>query len=443
MGFSEDFLWGTATASYQVEGAVTKDGRGKSIWDTFAHTPGKIMHGHTGDIACDQYHRYEQDVELMRQMNAGAYRFSIAWPRILPDGRGQPNARGLDYYKRLCDSLRSADVRPCATLYHWDLPQILQDEGGWPARDTTKYFADYAALCFRELGDYIDMWITLNEPFCSSIIGYLWGNHAPGHTDRIEAYRAIHHLLLAHGQAVQAFRAAGIKGQVGITLNMMTPRPATQRPEDQEAADRATDLGMRMFLDPLLGRGYPQRHVDAYPEVQMPIESGDMQTIAAGIDFLGVNFYWEDAISFSSEGAERFSVEPQHHPKTEMGWPITPHGFYRHLVRINEHIGGTLPLYVTENGCALPDQLTADQNACHDPLRIDYLRGHFQACLDAIEVGVPLKGYFIWTLLDNFEWSFGFTKRFGLIYCDYLTQRRIPKDSFYYFRDVIAGVEFR
>lgn len=441
LDFPQDFLWGVATASYQVEGAVAEDGRGESIWDRFSHTPGNVIHGHTGDDACDQYHRYEEDVDLMKELGAHSYRFSVAWPRIQPDGKGAWNEKGFDYYKRLSDALVQRGIRPAATLYHWDLPQPLQDAGGWPARDTAYRFAEYAAKVYEKLSDRISMWITLNEPWCSSILSYLIGEHAPGHQDRREAYRAIHHLLLAHGLALKSFREEGYPGSIGITLNLSTPRPATTRPEDVAAADRGADLQSRMFLDPIMRGTYPQRHLDAYPEVEMPVEPGDMELIRGKNDFLGLNYYTEDVVKADEEHPEGFVSVPQYQPVTEMAWPVTPAGLYRQLHWVAEQTGGDLPLYVTENGCAVDDELDESGLRCHDPKRIDYLREHFAACKAAIDEGVPLKGYFLWSFLDNFEWAFGYTKRFGVVYTDYVNQRRIPKDSYYFYREVVAGHE--
>ncbi len=441
LSFPEEFLWGVATASYQVEGAVHEEGRGESIWDRFCRTPGKVAHGHTGDVACDQYHRYEEDADLMRDLGVESYRFSIAWPRIQPDGKGAWNEKGFDYYKRLSDALMERGIRPAATLYHWDLPQPLQDAGGWPARDTAHRFAEYAGKVYEKLSDRISLWITLNEPWCSSILSYLIGEHAPGHTDRPEAYRAIHHLLLAHGLALQNFREGGYAGSIGITLNLSTPRSATRRPEDLEAADRGADLQSRMFLDPLLGRGYPQRHLDAYPDVSMPVKDGDMALISAENDFLGLNYYTEEVVRHDPDHPEGFAPVPQYAPVTEMGWPIVPGGLYRQLHWVNRQTEGRLPLYVTENGCAVDDELDESGERCHDPRRVAYLREHFAACKQAIDEGVPLKGYFLWSLMDNFEWAFGYTKRFGIVYCDYVDQRRVPKESYYFYREVIAGHE--
>lgn len=442
--FPEQFLWGTATASYQVEGAVAEGGRGESIWDRFSHTPGKVVHGQTGDVAVDQYHRYPEDVALMREINLGAYRFSIAWPRIQPTGSGKPNQEGLDYYKRLIDELHAAGISAAATLYHWDLPQALQDAGGWPQRDTAERFAEYAGICFEQLGDHVDMWTTLNEPWCSSILGYLEGVHAPGIRDRSQAYAAAHHLMLGHGLAVQRYRSSGGSKPIGVTLNMDSPRPATTREDDVIAADRAADLRTRFFLNPLMGKSYPERHLAAYPEATPPpVKSGDEEIMAAPIDFLGLNFYHEPTIGTdpTEMHPERYREVPTYHATTEMGWPITPRGLYRHIHWVWKETEGRWPLYITENGCACRDELSADGTRCHDTGRIQYLRDHLSAALDAIEDGVDLRGYFLWSLIDNFEWSFGYTKRFGIIYADYVNNRRVPKDSFYFYRDVIAGTE--
>lgn len=456
--FPADFLWGVATASYQVEGAVHADGRGPSIWDTFSRGPGNVTHGHTGDVSVDQYHRYREDVVLMKALGVGSYRFSIAWPRIQPEGSGAFNDRGFDYYKRLADELHAQDLRAAATLYHWDLPQPLEDAGGWPKRDVALRFADYCREVFVKLGDHIDFWITLNEPWCSAFLGYGIGEHAPGKRDLSAAWAAGHHLLLGHGLAVQAYRAERGRGDgvapIGITNNLESPRPATRSEDDRAAADRAMDLRSRFFLDPVLGLGYPQRHFDAYPDLSPPpVQDGDLDIIATPIDFLGLNYYFEPAIAAAPVGApgetrdsvachpEGFREVPSHHERTDMDWPVTPSGLYRHLRWVWEHTEGRYPLYITENGCAMPDQLSSDGERCHDPRRIAYLQQHFSAALDAIEDGVDLRGYFVWSLIDNFEWSFGYTKRFGVVYADYVNGRRVPKDSYYYLRDVISGAE--
>ena len=456
--FPDDFLWGVATASYQVEGAAHDDGRGPSIWDTFAHTPGNVAHGHTGDVSVDQYHRYREDVALMRDLGIGAYRFSLAWPRLQPDGAGAFNDRGFDYYRRLSDELRAHGLRSVATLYHWDLPQALEDAGGWPHRDTAQRFGDYSREVFRRLGDHVDLWITLNEPWCSAVLGYAIGVHAPGRQDLSAAWAAGHHLLVGHGLAVQAYRAERGNGAttapIGITNNLESPRPATRSEADLLAVDRAIDLHSRFFLDPILGREYPRRHFAAHPDLAPPpVRADDMAIIATPIDFLGLNYYFEPVIAAAPVGPpgqtrdavachpEGFREVPSHHARTAMDWPITPRGLYRHLRWVWQYSEGRYPLYITENGCAMHDRLSPDGERCHDPERVAYLESHFAAALDAIGAGVDLRGYFVWSLIDNFEWSFGYTKRFGIVYADYVNGRRVPKDSYYYLREVISGAE--
>jgi beta-glucosidase len=438
--FPANFVWGTATASYQVEGGHVLEGRAPSIWDTFCRRPGCVAHGHTGDVSCDQFHRYREDVALMRDLGAGAYRFSLAWPRVFPQKPGARNPKGFDYYHRLVDELLANGIQPMVTLYHWDLPQYLEEAGGWPVRDTAMRFAEFAEACFHELGDKVTNWITLNEPWCSAFLGYESGVHAPGRHDRPAAYRAAHHLLLAHGLAAQRFRRGGFKGKLGITLACATPRPATRREEDVAAADRAADKPTRMFLGPLTGRGYPERHLAAYPDVKMPVHAGDMELIAAPLDFVGLNYYFEDCVAHAADTPEKFARVPTARPRTYMGWDVVPQGLTRHLESIWKEY--ELPhLVVTENGCAYPDELTEDGHRCHDPQRIAYLASHLSACADAIRAGVPLEGYYLWSLIDNFEWAYGYTRRFGIVYCDYVDGRRVPKDSFYFYREVIAGHE--
>lgn len=438
--FPSDFIWGTATASFQVEGAANEDGRGTSIWDTFCRTPGRVAFGHTGDVATDQYHRYAEDVALMRDLGLHSYRFSVAWPRILPEGYGERNPKGFDYYDRLVDELLANGIEPAVTLYHWDLPQRLQDEGGWPERETALRFEEYAKTVFDALGDRVTRWITMNEPWCVTFLSHMIGAHAPGLQDKQAAYRAIHHVNLAHGLAVRVFREGGYEGEIGTTLNLMTPRPATNREEDVLAADRAADRDSRMFLDPLLGRPYPGRHLAAHPDVSLPIEEGDTELIAGRIDFLGMNYYNERAVAYDPDAPEQFTRVPSYHPETRMGWPIVPDGLYRQMHWVQKETGG-IPVYVTENGCAYDDRLSDDGTRVHDPERIDYLRRHFRVLARAIEDGIPLKGYYLWSLIDNFEWAFGYTRRFGIIFCDYTDLRRVPKDSYYFYREVIAGHE--
>ena len=435
----KDFVWGVATAAYQVEGAYNFDSRGTSIWDTFAKLSGKVAGGHNGDVACDQFHRYPEDVQLMYQLGVHSYRFSIAWPRIYPANMKQKNPIGFDYYKRLIELLLEHGIAPMLTLYHWDLPQYLQDIGGWANRDVAYHFADYAQSCFEALGDSVEQWITLNEPFCSSYLGYLWGLHAPGITHKETAYRAVHHLNLGHGLAVQRFREGRFPGQIGIAHNLAAVRPATQRREDVLAADRARDQASRMFLDPQFHAVYPQRFLEA-EEIALPIQNGDMAVVSSPVDFLGINYYCERAIAHDPGNPPHHIREvPAYHPVTDMDWPIVPDGLYR-LLKWVEHECGAIPLYITENGCAAPDSL--DGNSCKDPMRVDYLRCHFAAVKRAINEGIKLKGYYLWSLLDNFEWAEGYHKRFGIVYVDYdRQQQRIPKDSYYYYREVIAGNE--
>jgi beta-glucosidase len=436
--FPSDFIWGAATASYQIEGAVAEDGRGPSIWDTFAHTPGKVLHGHHGDVACDHYHRYLEDIELMERLGIGSYRFSLAWPRLFPEGTGRKNPKGFDFYKRLIDALLEKNIQPAVTLYHWDLPQALQDAGGWTNRDTADHFRDYSEACYRELGDRVRFWTTLNEPFCSAVLGHLTGEHAPGEQDRPRAMRALHHLLLAHGRALSAFREGDYQGKIGIVLNPITPRPSRASRDDQYAAERGAELGSRMFLDPLYHGRYPERYLATYPEAPMPVEEGDMELIAGKTDYLGINYYTEEPVSYAPQEREEHHSEPSWQPRTEMGWPVVPAGLLRQLQWI--HARYPVPeFYVTENGAAFDDRLSADGERCHDPQRIDYFRRHLAAVRQAIEEGIPVKGYFAWSLTDNFEWAFGYTKRFGLVYIDYVNQRRVPKDSFYFYRDLAAG----
>ena len=437
MHFDTDFLWGLATSSYQVEGAAQVDGRGVSIWDTFCRTPGKVYANHNGDVACDQYHRYASDVALMSDIDIRAYRFSIAWPRILPTGSGAVNRKGIDYYRRLAEKLREHAIIPVATLYHWDLPQVLQDAGGWPSRETALRFGDYAEICFRELGDCITHWITINEPWCVAVLGHLQGHHAPGHTSVAETVATIHHLNMAHGIAVSALRATA-SGEIGTALNCGVVRPATRREADIEAADQSNDE-TRMYLWPLFGKGYPQRRVEALERAgaPIPLQDGDLEQIAQPIDFVGLNYYMEFNTKQADTPDEPFNQQPQWERQTAMGWHITPRGIYRHLQWLRAEIGD-IPLYITENGCAVDDRLTADGKV-HDHERIAFLRAHLHACSDAIADGINLRGYFLWSLIDNLEWGFGYTKRFGIVYCDYQTLARYPKDSYYFYRDVIAG----
>jgi beta-glucosidase len=427
--FPDGFIWGAATAAYQIEGGWDEDGKGESIWDRFSHTPGKIETGERGDIACDHYHLWPQDVALMQEMGLKAYRFSIAWTRVLPNGRGEVNQAGLDFYNRLVDALLEANIRPFVTLYHWDLPQRLQDEGGWPERMVTAAFSEYADLVSRSLGDRVKDWATLNEPHVSSIIGYLEGVHAPGHTDVHEALAASHHLLLAHGQAVPIIRSNSPGAQVGIVLDYRPQTPASPSAADRGAAWHEGGVINRWFLDPISGRGYPEDMRRTYGDEMNFIQKGDLETIAAPLDFLGLNYYFRniarsDLIN-ESENSPRTAAPDEE--VTEMGWGVYPEGMYEMLGQV--HFGYGFPaLYITENGAAYPDQV-GPLGQVQDPARISYLRRHLEKVHQAISIGIPVRGYFVWSLLDNFEWAFGTSKRFGILHVDFHTRRRTFKAS--------------
>jgi beta-glucosidase len=437
--FPEGFLWGAATSSYQIEGAWQADGKGESIWDRFAHTPGKIEDATTGDVANDHYERWEADIDLMAQLGLQSYRFSISWPRILPDGRGLVNQAGLDFYSRLVDGLLEAGIAPNATLYHWDLPQALQDAGGWPERGIVDAFVEYADVVTRHLGDRVPMWATFNEPWVIAILGYEIGIHAPGHHSQADAVRAAHHLLLAHGRSLPIIRANSPAADVGIVLNLGPQVPASNSPADIKAARLSDGTLNRWFLDPLAGFGYPNDVAAHYGDALDVVQPGDMEAMAAPIDFLGVNYYMR--------GIVRAADEPDNTPqtvfvgdeKTDMDWEVYPQGLSDMLLRL--HTAYRFPaLYVTENGAAYKDQV-AEDGAIHDEERISYYRRHLLEAARAIALGVPLRGYFAWSLMDNFEWAYGLSKRFGLVYVDFDTQARILKDSAYWYGDVIASNE--
>jgi beta-glucosidase len=436
--FPSDFVWGAATASYQIEGAWREDGKGESIWDRFAHTAGAVSDGSTGDIACDHYNRWRDDIALMRGLGLKAYRFSTAWPRILPDGYGKVNQAGLDFYSRLVDGLLDAGIEPFVTLYHWDLPQVLQDRGGWPARLSAQAFAEYADVVSRRLGDRVRNWITLNEPWCSSILSYYLGVHAPGRRDLGEAMAATHHLLLAHGWAMPVIRRNSPGCQAGITLNLGPQTPASDSEADALAARFADGTLNRLFLDPISGRGYPRDVVEEYRQEMPFVQIGDLAAIAAQVDFLGVNYYMRGIIRSEaipeSKNAPR-TVIPNSEI-TEMGWEVYPEGLHQLLTRLKADYDFPA-YYITENGAACLDRVGPDGSVDDHP-RVAYLRRHFTQAARALADGVPLRGYFVWSLMDNFEWTFGFSKRFGLVYVDYATQQRIPKTSARWYSRVIA-----
>ena len=445
--FPGGFLWGAATAAYQIEGAATEDGKGPSIWDTFSHAPGTVYHGDTGDVACDSYHRYPEDIALLRQLGVGAYRFSLSWPRIVPKGQGTVNQAGLDYYSRLVDLLLENGITPVVTLYHWDLPQALQDAfGGWASRDIVEPFGEFAAVAAQALGDRVRHWITLNEPWVVAHVGYRAGRHAPGITDPAQAVAANHHLLLAHGRAVQAIRASSPSpAQAGITLNL-----AVVRPTSPEAAGLAAELEARqngVYLGPLFEGAYPPGLTADYsPAAAGLVKDGDLEVIREPADFLGVNFYAPQYVGTRAadgelrrgEGPLRrgdiaiddhfVGVQPDGMPVTAMDWLVEPSSMHELLTRVVAPLTGDLPVYITENGSAWHDYVTQD-GAVNDYERLSYLRDHLAAVRRAIADGVNVRGYFAWSLLDNFEWAEGYAKRFGLAFVDFGTQQRILKRS--------------
>jgi beta-glucosidase len=443
--FPDGFVWGAATASYQIEGAVREDGRGPSIWDTFSRTPGKVFAGHTGDIACDHYHRYVDDVALMADLGLASYRFSIAWPRIQPDGTGPVNVKGLDFYDRLTDELLGKGIDPLVTLYHWDLPQTLEDRGGWAARQTTEAFAEYARIVHSRLGDRVKTWTTLNEPWCSAYLGYASGLHAPGKKDPAAAFAAVHHLLLGHGLAARELRAAGAQS-ISITLNPNAVSAVDPgNPADLEAVRIIDGLSNRIFLDPMLRGRYPAdmlEHMSRFTDLSF-IRDGDLDIISAPIDVLGINFYQPSYVSAKpgatgspdQPGSEGIAYRAPKGPLTDMGWTVEPSGLTALLKHLHDEYPGT-PLLITENGAAYADG-PGDDGSVHDARRVAYLDGHLRACHDALAAGVDLRGYFAWSLLDNFEWSEGYAKRFGIVHVDYNTQQRTLKDSAKWYREVI------
>lgn len=436
--FPEDFVWGTATAAYQIEGAANEDGRGESIWDRFSHIPGNIWNNQNGDVACDHYHRYKEDVQILKELGVKGYRFSISWPRVIPDGTGKVNQKGIDFYDNLIDELLKQGIQPFVTLYHWDLPQALQYKGGWTNRDTTDYFAEYAQQMFEQYGDRVKYWITHNEPWCTAFLGHAIGVHAPGLKDFSAALLAAHNVLLSHGKAVKVFRELNIAGQIGITLNLTPAYPASEDEKDLRAAMVSDGFSNRWFLDPIFKGQYPEDMMKVFetfakkPEIQ----EGDLKLISSNIDFLGINYYTRNLVKYNPAaqfGVETLKPEGQY---TDMEWEVYPQGLYDLLVRIKKDYGD-IDLYITENGAAFKD--VVENGQIEDIDRLDYLKKHFEKAAEAIKDGVKLKGYFVWSLMDNFEWAFGYSKRFGLIYVDYETQKRFWKKSALWYKDVIAN----
>ncbi|MDA8194701.1 MAG: GH1 family beta-glucosidase [Thermaerobacter sp.] len=436
--FPPDFKWGVATAAYQIEGATREDGRGASIWDDFSHTPGRVFNGDTGDTACDHYHRYAQDVALMARLNIRHYRFSVAWPRVLADGKGPVNPAGMDYYERLVDTLLANGVEPAVTLYHWDLPSRLQSLGGWTQRDTVAWFRDYSAMMAARLGDRVKMWITHNEPWCTAVLGHYLGKHAPGKKDPVAARVAAHHVLLSHGLAVDAMRAERADLSLGITLNLNHPYPADpDSGQDVRAARYADVFQNRWFLDPVLKGVYPADLDDLLGPAPHAVRPEDLDRMAAPIDFLGVNYYSTDVVQYDP-GKELTRARPVTPTTrvTDMGWPVVPQGLTDLLLRLGREYPG-LPLYITENGAAYRDRVI--NGHVDDAERIRYLKDHMRAMADAVSQGVDVRGYYLWSLLDNFEWEMGYSKRFGIVYVDYATQQRIPKQSAEWYAEWIRG----
>lgn len=439
-GFPEGFLWGTATASYQIEGAPKADGKGASIWDTFTHTPGKIRNGETGDVAADHYRLWETDLDLMQRLNLNSYRFSIAWPRIFPDGSGALNKAGLDFYSRLVDGMLARGIEPFATLYHWDLPQALQDRGGWANRDTAKIFADYAGAVVRRLGDRVSHWVTHNEPGVTTVLGHVTGEHAPGVADIARALPVSHHLLLSHGLAMQAIRSESPRPtEAGIVLNLTVTEPASDREDDVMAAKLFEGAWQGMFLEGLHRQQYPEEIVTILRMMGAPddvVRDGDMAIIGTPTDFLGVNYYTRMILRAGTGTPPIPQVVTPGGPLTVMRWEVYPQGL-RDLLLMVHQTYKPARIYITENGAAYPDALLPD-GTVHDPDRTRYLHQHFEMTRDAIAAGAPIQGFFVWSTIDNFEWAEGYQPRFGVIYTDFTTQERHIKDSGRFLAEVAA-----
>lgn len=438
MEFNQEFKWGAATASYQIEGAYNQDGRGLSIWDTFSHTKGNVLNGDTGDEACDHYNKLEEDIELMKEIGLETYRFSIAWPRIFPKGTGKVNQKGLDFYKSLVDALLEAGIEPAITLYHWDLPQTLQDNGGWENEVTVNAFVDYAEVIFEAFGDRVSTWITHNEPFVVAFHGNSTGDHAPGIKNHLIALKVAHNLLVSHGLVVKKFREMKITGDIGITLNLSYAYPISESKEDSLAAEIFTAYYNGWFLDPIFKGHYPKNLLDIYKEKYDDLDFlyENLDVISEEIDFLGINYYSRGLVKFDST-SEFFNIKtikPDSSNYTAMNWEIYPEGLYDLLINISKEYTD-LPLYITENGAAFNDKV--ENGTVNDKKRIEFLKGHFRSAHEAIQSGVNLQRYYVWSLMDNFEWAYGYSKRFGIIYVDYSTKERILKDSAHWYKEVI------
>lgn len=455
--FPDGFLWGAATASYQIEGGAFDGGRGPSVWDTFSHTEGKVTKGDNGDVACDHFHRMPADVAMMKELGHRTYRFSISWSRVMPEGRGKTNREGIAFYQQLVEELLQHDIMPCPTLFHWDLPQGLEDIGGFRNRDTVGWFGDYAALMAKELGDRVTMWSTFNEPWCYAYLGHGAGHHAPGVRDGLAAITVAHHELLAHGVALQAMRAERDELSLGIVINPTNVRSSGSPSASTDAIRRVDAIHNRWWFDAALTGAYPADIIDdfetEYGSLEHIIQHGDLETVAQPLDWVGINYYFDTLLKGAVQqadgsanptnrmyayptvtGTTEAEIEPVH---TDMGWPITPQGFTELLVRLNTDYPNLPPVYITENGCAYDDPVIDGRVA--DTRRIEYLDLHLQALHAAIETGVDVRGYYQWSLMDNFEWALGYDKRFGLVHVDFDTLDRTPRDSAYWYREVIKA----
>jgi beta-glucosidase len=439
--FPEGFLWGAATSAYQIEGAWNEDGKGINVWDRFVRQPYRVLNGDTGDVSSDHYHRMQEDVALMKWLGLKTYRFSTSWTRILPEGRGRVNEKGLDFYERLVDELLKANIMPLLTLHHWDYPQTLQEAGGWPNRDSVNWFVDYARVLFDRLGDRVAYWGTFNEPWVIAFLGYAQGIMAPGICDYSQAYQTVHHLLLAHGKTVELFKQGGYNGNISIILNLEHFVPHTESKADQDACDRAYQENSDLFLDPIFRGIYPKA-LFSWIGVHAPkIHEGDMEIISQPIDFLGINHYHTESISYAMDGGLlKFKSRPHSSPGwgvTEMGWGVDPDGLAFVLRNLKENYGNPR-MYISENGCAFRD-IPDGNGFVNDQGRINYLRAHIQVIHKMIQEGVNLDGYYVWSLLDNFEWSSGYVPRFGIVRVDYETKKRIPKQSAHWYQEVISS----
>nr|THJ78314.1 beta-glucosidase [Acetivibrio thermocellus] len=443
--FPKDFIWGSATAAYQIEGAYNEDGKGESIWDRFSHTPGNIADGHTGDVACDHYHRYEEDIKIMKEIGIKSYRFSISWPRIFPEGTGKLNQKGLDFYKRLTNLLLENGIMPAITLYHWDLPQKLQDKGGWKNRDTTDYFTEYSEVIFKNLGDIVPIWFTHNEPGVVSLLGHFLGIHAPGIKDLRTSLEVSHNLLLSHGKAVKLFREMNIDAQIGIALNLSYHYPASEKAEDIEAAELSFSLAGRWYLDPVLKGRYPENALKLYKKkgIELSFPEDDLKLISQPIDFIAFNNYSSEFIKYDPSSESGFSPANsilEKFEKTDMGWIIYPEGLYDLLMLLDKDYGKP-NIVISENGAAFKDEIGSN-GKIEDTKRIQYLKDYLTQAHRAIQDGVNLKAYYLWSLLDNFEWAYGYNKRFGIVHVNFDTLERKIKDSGYWYKEVIKNNGF-